>query len=891
MELRKQSLQKASSGKVNSSKSSLQEASGSKAPMADTAAALQGGAATKASGPQEAASCSNNSTSGQRKVKRKLLTPTPSTKSRPAPPPPPRAVSQSAQPATSRPPRPPPPSVRGAKRLSKQDEEKASKDGSSRRSARPHKSRSGVRTKDKYPKDLNPFGSDTSLPSSEKISKCDFPPELNPFSEEYNDEQASSSEGDNISSDVKQCDNEHSKTKFTQEEPGELQDVKIEKCSKLKEGDGHCSASELGTSVSNDISNDGTQSIIVESVEPSPSGKQASMQEEEEASISSGVLCILVRPVDSCLSGKEAPTHMGGSVPDSTMPEALTSVGETSVPVMPEVSSTSLKPAVMQKEERTPSSTVPEAPTSGGETSNPVKPEDSSLSGRPSAMQTENRSPNTTTPEVSTSGGYVSIHVELVDFPPSGKEAPLKQEVSTPNTTLPEISTSSGDASIHVEPADSPPSGTEVPMLQEKSTAITTMSEASTSGGDTSFPVKPADSSPSGKEAADQQQESTHNTTVPETAAAGEASSIPKVVESSPSCNEVPVQHETIPIATVPETLTSSLACVNPEKSGESFPCSEEGPMQEKECTTMSEASNSSEVLSVPVMHTVSSLSRKEPTVQQDEGTLNNTVPKAAVSCEARSIPVEFVESCSSDKEGPFHQEESAPSTATLETLTSSDGHSNSAKISPPREAPLQEGSTPNAAVREVSTCSEDCSIPVVEASPSEKKTPLHQEQRACSTADRVASRAFKCGFLPAELNPFSEEYTDEHGSLSEGDTISSDLKQCYYGPSKTTSLQEEPGELQDVKGGKCNTAARMASTAREVTGPHVVVHSDAPEEGVCVQGNQHENEVFVLLQRNQITRAGLPYEKRGAFKSTFKWHQDLVLWAWLKVFFTSKRY
>ena len=178
-----------------------------------------------------------------------------------------------------------------------------------------------------------------------------------------------------------------------------------------------------------------------------------------------------------------------------------------------------------------------------------------------------------------------------------------------------------------------------------------------------------------------------------------------------------------------------------------------------------------------------------------------------------------------------------------------------------------------------------------MEASPSEKKTPLHQEQRACSTAGRVASTAFKCGFLLAELNPFSEECTDEQGSSSKGDTISSDLKQCYNEPSKTTSLHKEPGEVQDVKGGKCNTAARMASTAREVTGLHVVVHSDAPEEGVCVQGNQHENEVFVLVQKNQIPRAGLPYEKRGAFKRTFKRHQDLVLWAWLEMFFTPKRY
>ena len=891
---------------MDSSKSSLQEASGSKAPIADTAPLLQGGAATKDSGPLEAASCSNKNTSGQREVKRKLLPPTLSPKSRPAPPPPPRAVSLCAQPATSRPPRPPPPSDRGAKRSSKQTEEKVSKDGSSRRSASPHKSRSGVKTKDKYPKELNPFGSDNSLPSSEKTSKCDFPPELNHFSEEYNGEQASSGEGDSISSDVKQCENEHSKTIFTQGEPGELQDVKIEKCSKLKKGDGHCSASELATSVSNGISSNGTHFIQVESVEPSPSGKQAPMQEEEEeASTSSGVLSILVRPVDSCLSGKEAPTQVGGSVPDSTMPEASTSVGETSIPVMPEVSSPSLKPAVAQKEERTPSSTVPDASTSGGDPSNPVKAEDSSLSEKPAAMHTEERSPNTTMAEVSTSGGDASIHVEPVDSSPSGKEAAVQPGESTPNTTMPEVSTSSGDssihvhcvdsppsdkeaavkqkectpnttlfkvltssgdASVHVEPVDSPFSDKEAPVQQEGRTPFTTMPKTSTSDADTSIPVKPTGSPPSGKEAAEEQQEKTHNTTAPETAAAGEASSIPKVVESSLSCNEVPVQHETIPIATVPEISTSSLACVNPVKAGESFPYGEEGPVQEKERTTMAEASNSSSVLSIPVMPTVSSLSRKEPTGQQNEGTLNNTVPKAAVSCEARSIPVELVESCPSDNEGPFHQEESAPSTATPETITSSYVHSDSMKASPPeRDAPLQEGSTPTATVPEVSTCNKDCSISVEEASPSEKKTPLHQEQHVCSTADRVAFTAFKGAFEPAELNPFSEECTDEQGALSEGDTISSDLKQCYYEPSKTTSLQEEPSELQDVKGGNCNTAARMASTAREVTGPHVAVYSDAPEDRVGVQGNQHDNEVFVLLQRNQITRGGASYEKDGS--------------------------
>ena len=173
MELRRQSLQNASNSKGDGSTSSLQEASGSKAPVANTVPALQCGAATKASGPLEAPSCSNNNSSGQRKVKSKLPLPT-SKKLRPAPPPPPRAVSQCAQPATSRPPRPPPPSVKDAKSSSKHNEEKASKDGTSRRSALPQKCRSELKTKNTYPKDLNPFGSDTSLPSSEKHQSVTF---------------------------------------------------------------------------------------------------------------------------------------------------------------------------------------------------------------------------------------------------------------------------------------------------------------------------------------------------------------------------------------------------------------------------------------------------------------------------------------------------------------------------------------------------------------------------------------------------------------------------------------------------------------------------------------------------------------------------------------------
>ena len=128
-------------------------------------------------------------------------------------------------------------------------------------------------------------------------------------------------------------------------------------------------------------------------------------------------------------------------------------------------------------------------------------------------------------------------------------------------------------------------------------------------------------------------------------------------------------------------------------------------------------------------------------------------------------------------------------------------------------EAPLQDESTSTVTQPEASTCSETCSILVVEAYPSEKKTPLHPEQRACSTADLVASTAFKCEFAP-ELNPFREECTDEQGSSSEGDTISSDVKPSFDEPSKT--------------------------------------------------------EVFVLLLRNKIARGGLLYEMDGGFRWTF---------------------
>ena len=85
MELRRQSLQKASDGIEDGSKYSLQEASGSKTPASDTVSTLQRGAAKKASGPLEVAPCSNNITSGQRMVMRKLPPPPISTKSRPAP--------------------------------------------------------------------------------------------------------------------------------------------------------------------------------------------------------------------------------------------------------------------------------------------------------------------------------------------------------------------------------------------------------------------------------------------------------------------------------------------------------------------------------------------------------------------------------------------------------------------------------------------------------------------------------------------------------------------------------------------------------------------------------------------------------------------------------------
>ena len=492
MELRRQSLQKASKSQEDSSKSSSEEASGSKATLADTVPVLQCDEATKASGPLEAASCSTNNTSGKRKVKRKPVRPHPS---RPAPPPPPGGVSQCTPPA-ARPPRPPPPSkskgdVKDVKHSLKHNEEKASKDGSSSRSAHPRKGRRRLKAKKKYPKELNPFGLDTPLPSSEKTSKCEFPPELNPFSEEYIDDQGSSSKG---------------------------------------------GTSEMATSPSNGISSDGTHFVLVES---SPSGKQAPMREDEVT-------------------------------------------------------------------------------------------------------------PNTTMPEASTSSEDTSIHMKPVDSSPSGKEVEVQQKEHAPNTSKPEASSSSGDTSIPVNPLDSSHSGKEAAVQQEEHAPNTSKPAASSSNGDTSINVKPVYSSLSGKEAAVQ-------------------------------------------------------------------------------------------------------------------------------------------------------QEEHAPNTSKAEAS---------------------------------------------EASASGLKTPVHKERQACNTADHVASTPSKS---PQELNPFSEGFIDEHGSSSEGDTISSDVKQCDDAHAKTTFLQEERGEVQDVKGEKCNPADHVASAACKATSPPAVVCSNTPEEGVFVQGNQHEDEVFVL--------------------------------------------
>ena len=191
---------------------------------------------------------------------------------------------------------------------------------------------------------------------------------------------------------------------------------------------------------------------------------------------------------------------------------------------------------------------------------------------------------------------------------------------------------------------------------------------------------------------------------------------------------------------------------------------------------------------------------------------MNTTVPKAAAPSEDRSICVELVESCPSGKEEPFHQEESAPTTATPETSTSRYIHSDSVefpKASPlDREAPIQDESTPTATKCEASSCSETCSILVVEASKSERKTPLHSEQSACSSADCVASTNYKCEF-PPELNLFNEECIDDQSSSSEGDTFRSDVKQCYNEPSKTEVVVLLPrnkiargGLLSEMDGG-----------------------------------------------------------------------------------------
>ena len=708
MELRRQSLQKASKSQEDSSKSSSQEASGSKATLADTVPVLQRDAATKASGHLEAAYCSTNNTSGKRKIKRKPVRPHPS---RPAPPPPPRGVSQSTPPA-ARPPRPPPPSkskgdVKDVKHSLKHNEEKASKDGSSSRSAHPHKGRSGLKAKQKYPKELNPFGSDTPLPSSEKTPKCEFPPELNPFSEEYNDDQGSSTEG---------------------------------------------GTSEMATSPSNGISSDGTHFILVES---SPSGKQAPMREDKHT-------------------------------PNTTMPEASTSSEDTSINVKPVYSSLSGKEAAVQQEEHAPNTSKPEASSSSGDTSIPVNPLDSSHSGKEAAVQQEEHAPNTSKPAASSSNGDTFIHVKPVESSSSGKEAAVQQEEHAPNTSKAEASSSSGDTSIHVKPVDSSSSGKEAAVQQEEHAPNTSKPEASTSSGDTSIPVNPLDSSPSGKGAAVQQEKRTPNTTKPE-------------------------------------------------------------------------ISTSSEDTSIDVKPVDSSLVGKEAAVQQEEHAPNTTKPEALH---------EFVES--SDKEEPFHQEESAPTNVTPELSSFREILCNSlvsmkASLSE-RETPLQE---------ENSTCSEAYSIPVVEASASGLKTPVHKERQAHNAADHVASTPSKS---LQELNPFSEGFNDEHGSSSEADTISSDVKQCDDAHAKTTFLQEERGEVQDVKGEKCNTADRVASTACKPTSP-AVVRSNTPEEGVFVQGNHHENEVFGLFFRNQIHRGNFFIKDRVlVVEKNLKWYPYPVL-------------
>ena len=470
MELRRQSLQKASDGIEDGSKYSLQEASGSKTPGSDTVPTLQRGAATKASGPLEAASSSNNNTSGQRKVMKKLPPPPISTKSRPAPPPPPRAVSQCAQPATSRPPRPPPPSqkkldVEGVKSSPKHNEQKASKDGSSRGSGHPQKCRSDLRTKKEYPKELNPFEFDVdiSLPSNEKTSNCDLTPDLNPLSEEYNDEQGSSNKGDAVSCDVKRGDNTKCSSKNNEQKASKDGSNRgsghPQKChSELKTRKEY--PKELNPFESDvDISLPSSEKTSTCDFPPEVNSYSKEYSDEhgysnEGDSISS---CCDVKQGDNAKSlskNNEQKASKDGSIRGSGHSQKCRSDLETKKEYPKELNPFESRISLPSSEKT--SNYEEYNDEQEGDTINcDVKQGDNEHSktpGKPTATQEEECSPYSAMPEAPIASGNTSNHVQPVGSSPSGKEAVVQREESTPNTAVPEVSTSDGETSTHVQP-------------------------------------------------------------------------------------------------------------------------------------------------------------------------------------------------------------------------------------------------------------------------------------------------------------------------------------------------------------------------------------------------------------------------------------------------------
>ena len=335
---------------------------------------------------------------------------------------------------------------------SKNNEQKASKDGSNRGSGHPQKCHSELKTRKEYPKELNPFESDVdiSLPSSEKTSTCDFPPEVNSYSKEYSDEHGYSNEGDSISSccDVKQGDNAKSLSKNNEQKASKDGSIR---------GSGHPQKcrSDLETKKEYPKELNPFESDI-----SLPSTEKTSNCEEYNDEQEGDTINCDVKQGDN------------------------------------EHSKTPGKPTATQEEECSPYTAMPEAPIASGNTSNHVQPVGSSPSGKEAVVQREESTPNTAVPEVSTSDGETSTHVQPVDSSPFGKEAPVQQEESTPNTNMPEASTSGGDTSSHVKPVNSSPSGKEVLVQQEESTPNTTVPKAAVSSeGRTVIPVMPHESS------------------------------------------------------------------------------------------------------------------------------------------------------------------------------------------------------------------------------------------------------------------------------------------------------------------------------------------------------------------------------------------------------------